>query len=88
MSSDKNYIQSIDVVEGLESFVKNQFPIAESDTDINLAVAKEFVLEALYQSSYLSKFESNDQVTYKDLIGTIFNSLPEDDDEKDLNYFA
>jgi len=88
MSDDKKFIQSIAIVDGLETFVKKQFPVPDSDTDINLAVAKEFVLEALYQSSYLSKFESNDQVTYKDLVGTIFNSLPEDDDERDLNYFA
>jgi len=88
MSNDKRYIQSITAVQGLESFVKKHFSTVDNDTEINLAVGKEFVLEALYQSSYLSKFESNDQVTYKDLVGTIFNSLPEDDDERDLNYFA
>ena len=52
-----------------------------------MATAKEFVLEALYQRAFLSKFESNEQVTYKDLVGTIFNSLPEDD-EQDLDYYA
>ncbi len=88
MSTDKKYIESVTAVDGLELFVKKQFAVADSDKEINLAVAKEFVLEALFQSSYLSKFESNDQITYKDLVGTIFNSLPEDDDERDLNYFA
>lgn len=88
MSTDKKYIESVTAVDGLELFVKKQFAVADSDKEINLAVAKEFVLESLFQSSYLSKFESNDQITYKDLVGTIFNSLPEDDDERDLNYFA
>ena len=87
-SNDKKYIQSIAAIDGLEPFVKKHFSSANNDTEINHAVAKDFVLEALYQSSYLSKFESNDQVTYKDLVSTIFNSLPEDDEERDLNYFA
>jgi magnesium chelatase subunit I len=89
MSSNKVFIKSMAAIDGLQVFIKKHFSVAEFDEEINLAVAKEFVLEALYQSSYLSKFESNEKVTYKDLVGTIFNSLPdEDDDERDLNYFA
>jgi hypothetical protein len=49
-------------------------------------VAKEFVLEALHQHSYLSKFESEGKVTYKDLVDSIFNSLPEDRDPEDEYY--
>lgn len=88
MSTDKIYVKNISVVDGLEEFVKKHFSIAEFDREVNLAVAMEFVLEALYQNSYLSKYESRDQITYKDLVGAIFNSLPEDDDERDLNYLA
>jgi magnesium chelatase subunit I len=87
MAESKNYIASMSPMEALDSFVKKNFPASEIKNKIDLAVAKEFVLEALFQSSFLSKFESNDQVTYKDLVGTIFNSLPEDD-ERDINYYS
>jgi magnesium chelatase subunit I len=80
MGSDDKYIESVSQLDSVEAFVKKYFPAQEIENKINMAVATEFVLEALYQSSFLSKFESNERVTYKDLIGTIFNSLPEDDD--------
>jgi magnesium chelatase subunit I len=84
---DKSYIQSVSQVKAVDEFVKKYFPSEEITDDIKLAVATEFVLESLYQGSFLSKFEADDKVTYKDLIGTIFNSLPEDD-ERDLDYLA
>jgi magnesium chelatase subunit I len=85
MGNNKSYIASLSQLQAVESFVKKYFPADELEDDLVLAVAKEFVLEALYQSSYLSKFESNDQITYKDLVETIFNSLPEDE-EDDVDY--
>jgi len=85
MGNNKNYIESLSKLEAVESFVKKYFPADELKDELVLAVAKEFVLEALYQSSYLSKFEANEQVTYKDLVETIFNSLP-DDDGQDVEY--
>ena len=85
MGNNKKYIESLSKLEAVESFVKKYFPADELKDELILAVAKEFVLEALYQSSYLSKFEANEQVTYKDLVETIFNSLPEDD-EQDVDY--
>jgi hypothetical protein len=87
MGESKDYIASISALDALDLFVKKNFPASEIKNKIDLAVAKEFVLEALFQSSFLSKFESNDEVTYKDLVGTIFNSLPEDD-ERDINYYS
>jgi magnesium chelatase subunit I len=87
MAESKAYIASLSPMETLDLFVKENFPSSEIKNKIDLAVAKEFVLEALFQSSFLSKFESNDQVTYKDLVGTIFNSLPEDD-ERDINFYS
>jgi magnesium chelatase subunit I len=83
--NNKSYLDSLSKLHAVESFVKKYFPADELKDDLVLAVAKEFVLEALYQSSYLSKFESNEKVTYKDLVETIFNSLP-DDEEQDLDY--
>ena len=87
MAESKAYIASLSPMEALDLFVKKNFPSSGIKNEIDLAVAKEFVLEALFQNSFLSKFESNDQVTYKDLVGTIFNSLPEDD-ERDINYYS
>ncbi len=83
--NNKRYIESLSNLKVVESFVKKYFPADELKDELVLAVAKEFVLEALYQSSYLSKFESNEQVTYKDLVETIFNSLPDDEDQ-DVDY--
>jgi magnesium chelatase subunit I len=83
--NNKSYIDSLSKLHAVESFVKKYFPADELKDSLVLAVAKEFVLEALYQSSYLSKYESNEKVTYKDLVETIFNSLP-DDEEQDLDY--
>jgi magnesium chelatase subunit I len=85
--SDYEYIKSLNVIKPLDSFIRKYFPASELRNELKLAVAKEFVLEALHQSSFLSKFEAENKVTYKDLVGSIFNSLP-DDDEKDLNYFS
>ena len=87
LSTDEEYVHSLNVVKPLDSFVKKYFPKSELKSDVHLAVAKEFVLEALHQSSFLSRFEADNEVTYKDLVGSIFNSLPEDDD-KDLTYFS
>jgi magnesium chelatase subunit I len=87
MGESKDYIASMSPLDALEIYVKKNFPASEIQNKIDLAVVKEFVLEALFQSSFLSKFEANDQVTYKDLVGTIFNSLPEDD-ERDINYYS
>lgn len=55
---------------------------------MDLAVLKEFILEGLYQSAFLSKFTSEGKVTYKDLMESIFNSLPDEEDEKNLENFA
>jgi len=91
MSGDSEYIESFSKVEGLEAFVKKHFGSAGLNDKNNLATAKEFVLESLFQNSFLSKFETSEKVTYKDLVGTIFNSLPkdeEDQDDRDINYFA
>ena len=46
---------------------------------------EKLAVKALLNKFPLSKFELNGQVTYKDLVESIFNSLPEDDD-KDSNY--
>ncbi len=71
----------------LEEFIQKYFSVIGTKDEMQTAVAKEFVLEALHQLSFLSKYETHDQISYKDLVESIFNSLPEDED-RDLNYFA
>ena len=83
MGNNKSFIESLSKLEAVESFVRKYFPADDLRDDLVLAVAKEFVLEALYQSSYLSKFETNERVTYKDLVESIFNSLPDDEDQEE-----
>jgi hypothetical protein len=51
-------------------------------------VVKEFVLEGLYQSSYLSKFSAGGKVTYKDLMESILNSWPAEEEDKNLENTA
>jgi len=87
MSNDENYIKSLNSMKPLDQYIKKYFPADYIKDELNLAVVKEFVLEALHQNAFLSKFESNGKVTYKDLVDTIFNSLPEDE-ERDMNYFS
>jgi magnesium chelatase subunit I len=84
--SDKEYILSLEGIKPLDNIVKKYFS-KKIKTELDFAVAKEFVLEALYQSAFLSKYESNGEFTYKDLVETIFNSIS-DNDENDINYYS
>lgn len=81
-STDAEYISSLQGISNLDNLVKKYFHSEITNSKIELAVAKEFVLEGLHQSSYLSKYEANGKFTYKDLVETIFNSLPENDDSE------
>ncbi|MFC2088577.1 magnesium chelatase [Calditrichota bacterium] len=84
--SDSEYIKSLEAVTSLDTIVKKYFHSETNNSKIELAIAKEFVLEGLHQYAFLSKHESNGKFTYKDLMETIFNSMPEDDEnEYDFN---
>jgi magnesium chelatase subunit I len=85
--NDENYTRSIKSVAPVESLVRKYFPNDQLQDEMSMTVAKEFVLEALHQHSFLSKFETDGKVTYKDLMDSIFNSLPEDSDAED-DYYA
>jgi magnesium chelatase subunit I len=85
-SSDEEYIKSLEAIPSLDKIVKNYLS-EYIDTKFDLAVAKEFVLEALHQFAFLSKYESNGEYTYKDLVETIFNSMS-DEGENDLDYYS
>ena len=83
---DRSYLNSLKDVRQVETLIRKYFPADQIKDELNLTVAKEFVLEALHQHSFLSKFESEGKVTYKDLVESIFNSLPEDTDSEDDYY--
>ena len=85
--TDEEYISSLKPLTQLEKHIKKYYHKDKPETDLEVAVVKEFILEGLYQNSFLSKFSSDGKATYKDLVQSIFNSLPEDEDEKSLDNF-
>jgi magnesium chelatase subunit I len=82
--NDEQFVRIMGDLQMLEPYIQKYFPAAELQDPFNMAVVKEFVLEALYQSSYLSKFSSGNQVSYRDLVDSIFNSLPDEDSDLDV----
>jgi magnesium chelatase subunit I len=89
LGTDEDYIASLNTIKPLEPFIQKYFPDNEIKDDFSKAVIKELVLESLHQNAFLSKFESSQEITYKDLVETIFGSIPDgDEDELDQNYFS
>jgi magnesium chelatase subunit I len=86
--TDDEYVASLQSTEQLEKLIKKYYPADKIKDELDLAVMKEFILEGLYQSAFLSKFTSQGKVTYKDLMESIFNSLPDEEDEKNPENFA
>ena len=84
--TDKEYIENLNKAEPVIRMVKKYFPHNMMQDDMERSVATELVLEALHQHSFLSKFESENKTTYKDLMESIFDSLPEDDDRENDFY--
>jgi len=84
---DKEYIKSLEKAKPLETLARKYFPKEFISDDHDIAVAKEFILEGLHQNSFLSKFESENQTTYKDLVESIFNGIP-DDDDRDIDLYS
>ena len=82
--SDEQYIKSLEKAKPLETLAKKYFPKEFLRDEHDLAVAKEFILEGLHQNSFLSKFETDGNATYKDLVESIFNGIPDDDHDMDL----
>lgn len=68
MSFEK-YISTLRKVSGLESVVKKH--IKNIENQYELATMMEFVLDGLHNNSKIAKEETEDTVSYKDLVGTI-----------------
>lgn len=67
------YFQELDRVKGLRELTKKQMKLSESNK-YELGSAMEFVLDALHQSSRIAKDEVDRTTSYKDLVGSIFNT--------------
>jgi magnesium chelatase subunit I len=86
--TDEEYISSLRPLTQLEKYIKKHYHKEKPDTELEIAVIKEFILEGLHQNSFLSKFSTDGKVTYKDLVQSIFNSLPEDEEDKNLDNYV
>ena len=82
--SNKEYKKVLESVDGLKAIVMKQ---VKPDGDFELASWMDFVLEALHQNSMLSKQDMDDQSLYSDMVGSMFSSFGdlEDDDFRDFD---
>ncbi|MGN8226358.1 sigma 54-interacting transcriptional regulator [Gracilimonas sp. BCB1] len=76
--SNKEYEKSLNRVKGLKELVKSQVTDAGSSETL---IWMDFVLEALHQNSMLSKQDLDDQTLYTDMLGSMFSSLGDIDEE-------
>lgn len=76
--SNKGYEQILKKVDGLSSLVQKYAKGAEGK---ELLVWMDLVLEALHQNSMLSKQDLDDQTLYSDMLGSMFSSFGDLDDE-------
>lgn len=76
--TNKEYEKALKSVDGLQALVKKY---AEDIKDPETYIWMDFVLEALHQNSMLSKQDLDDQTLYTDMLGSMFSSLGDIDDE-------
>lgn len=75
---NKEYEKSLDGVDGLNKLVKKHANSAEKSEQY---IWMDLVLEALHQNSMLSKQDLDDQTLYSDMLGSMFSSLGNIDDD-------
>jgi magnesium chelatase subunit I len=76
--SNKHYEKALSEVEGLKNVLKKY---AKEISKKEYPVWMDFVLEALHQNSMLSKQDLDDQTLYSDMLGSMFSSLGDFDEE-------
>ncbi|MCX6141218.1 MAG: sigma 54-interacting transcriptional regulator, partial [Candidatus Kapabacteria bacterium] len=69
--TNEEFYNALVAVPTLAQLASTNFNIALTGT-ISLATAMEFILDALHQHSKLAKDDSQNQTTYRDLVGSIF----------------
>jgi len=65
----KDYFSTLKKVKGLENFVKKN--VKSIKNDYELATMMEFVLDGLHQNSKIAKDETDETVSYKDMLGSM-----------------
>lgn len=80
---DLSYSKKLFEVDGLSHLVKKQ---VKDITNGEMAAWMDIVLEALHQNSMLSKQDLDDQTSYSDMIGSMFSSFGNLDDEDFKGY--
>lgn len=81
--SNKEYSDLLGEIEGLKHLVVSQkSELSEIDTLAHM----DLVLEALHQSSMLSKQDLDDQILYSDMVGSMFPSFGNLDEDDFKNY--
>lgn len=79
-SSDKDYKKLLLSIPGLRKIIDKYQP----DSDENTALLfMEFVLHGLAEFSMLSKFKIESGYQFKDMLSSMFNVQPDDDDNED-----
>lgn len=80
----KEYRNILNSVDGLSDLVKRCFDTSSED---DLYSGMDLVLEALHQNSMLSKQDLDDQTSYSDMVGSMFSSFGnlEDEDFRDFD---
>ena len=76
--SNDDYEQALESVKGLKSLVKKH---VNGQAKAEEYIWMDFVLEALHQNSMLSKQDLDDQTLYTDMLGSMFSSLGDIDDD-------
>lgn len=79
--SFQEYEKNLVSVPGLKEIVKNSFPALDKNEQL---LYMEFVLHGLAEFSQISKHRIDSGIQFKDLMGSMFNMKPgEEDDEND-----
>ncbi|MCR9133674.1 MAG: sigma 54-interacting transcriptional regulator [bacterium] len=81
--STPEYYSALDSIDGLKTLVRKTFDKAPEE---EVYALMDMVLEALHQNSMLSKEDMDDDTTYSDMLGSMFSSIS-DSDEEDYNDF-
>lgn len=76
--SNKEYEKALKQVKGLDDLVKKY---AKDESKSQKYIWMDFVLEALHQNSMLSKQDLDDETLYTDMLGSMFSSFGDIDDE-------
>ena len=83
LQSNKEYVRVLSSVSGLKELTTKFLPDVRRSPAVELAVAMEFVLDALHQNSMLSRDEMGPVRTYSDMLNKMFSNISREEDDDD-----